>query len=199
MYVANIVTKNSLNIDKYFNVVESLDEIIQGLPTLIIGWDIVKTINPEVDFIDKKLSEDIFWTFKKTERRDIFEGDLYNFIEYSYSLLIKSVGYKFIDLISLSELELKNTFKILKKSTKLIGYKYNNMLYLYTDNTIYGFDLKLLKYLDLDVDKTFEKIKSYCLVFLDHNDILIEYKDIIEILNNEVKYIPYLYSIEHYE
>ncbi len=199
MYVANIVTKNSLNIDKYFNVVESLDEIIQGLPTLIIGWDIVKTINPEVDFIDKKLSEDIFWTFKKTERRDIFEGDLYNFIEYSYSLLIKNVGYKFIDLISLSELELKNTFKILKKSTKLIGYKYNNMLYLYTDNTIYGFDLKLLKYLDLDVDKTFEKIKSYCLVFLDHNDILIEYKDIIEILNNEVKYIPYLYSIEHYE
>jgi hypothetical protein len=199
MYVANIVTKNNLNIDKYFNVVESLDEITQGLPTLIIGWDMVKTINPNVDFIDKKLSDDVFWTFKKTERRDIFEEDLYNFIHYSYNLLIKNVNYKFIDLILLSELELKNTFKILKKSTKLIGYKYNNMLYLYTDNTIYGFDLKLLTYLDLDVDKTFEKIKSYCLVFLDHNDILIEYKDIIEMLNNEVKYIPYLYSIEHYE
>lgn len=199
MYVANIVTKNNLNIDKYFNVVESLDEITQGLPTLIIGWDMVKAINPNVDFIDKKLSDDVFWTFKKTERRDIFEEDLYNFIHYSYNLLIKNVNYKFIDLILLSELELKNTFKILKKSTKLIGYKYNNMLYLYTDNTIYGFDLKLLTYLDLDVDKTFEKIKSYCLVFLDHNDILIECKDIIEMLNNEVKYIPYLYSIEHYE
>jgi hypothetical protein len=199
MYVANIVAKNNLNIDKYFNVVESLGEIIQGLPTLIIGWDMVKAINPNVDFIDKKLSDDVFWTFKKTERRDIFEEDLYNFIHYSYNLLIKNVNYKFIDLILLSELELKNTFKILKKSTKLIGYKYNNMLYLYTDNTIYGFDLKLLTYLDLDVDKTFEKIKSYCLVFLDHNDILIEYKDIIEMLNNEVKYIPYLYSIEHYE
>lgn len=199
MYVANIVTKNNLNADKYFNVVESLDEIIQGLPTLVIGWDIVKTINPDADFIDKKISENIFWTFKKTERRDIFEEDLYNFINYSYNLLVKNIKYQFIDLILLTESQLKNIFKILKKSTKLIGYKYNNMLYLYSDNIIYGFDLNLLDYLDYNRQTTFDKIKSYCLVFLEHNDILIEYKDIIEMLNNEVKYIPYLYSIEHYE
>lgn len=198
MYVANIVTKNNLNVDKYFNVVESLDEIIQGLPTLVIGWDIVKTTNPDTDFIDKKISENIFWTFKKTERRDIFEEDLYNFINYSYNLLVKNIKYQFIDLILLTESQLKNIFKILKKSTKLIGYKYNNMLYLYSDNIIYGFDLNLLDYLDYNRQTTFDKIKSYCLVFLEHNDILIEYKDIIEMLNNEVKYIPYLYFIEHY-
>ena len=99
MYVANIITKNNLNVDKYFNVVESLDEIIQGLPTLIIGWDIVKEINPKADFIDKKILENIFWTSKKTERRDIFEEDLYNFINYSYNLL--------------TEPQLKTIFKIL--------------------------------------------------------------------------------------
>jgi hypothetical protein len=199
MYVANIVTKNNLNVDKYFNVVESLGEIIQELPTLIIGWDIVKEINPKADFIDKKISEDIFWTFKKTERRDIFEEDLYNFINYSYNLLVNNIKYEFIDLILLTEPKLKTIFKILKKSTKLIGYKYNNMLYLYSNNIIYGFDLKLVSYLGYNQETTFEKIKSYCLVFLEHNDILIEYKDIIEMLNNEVKYIPYLYSIEHHE
>jgi hypothetical protein len=199
MYVANIVTKNNLNVDKYFNVVESLDEIIQGLPTLIIGWDIVKEINPKADFIDKKISENIFWTFKKTERRDIFEEDLYNFINYSYNLLVNNIKYEFIDLILLTETQLKTIFKILKKSTKLIGYKYNNMLYLYSNDIIYGFDLKLVSYLGHNQETTFEKIKSYCLVFLEHNDILIEYKDIIEMLNNEVKYIPYLYSIEHHE
>jgi hypothetical protein len=195
MYVANIVTKTNLNIDKYFNIVQSIDEIIDDLPTLVIGWDIVKTINPNADFIDKKLSNNIYWTFKKTERRDIFEEDLYYFIKHSYNLLIKNIEYIFIDLILFSDSELKATFKKIKKSPKVIGYKYNNMLYLYTDKTIYGFDLKLVKYLDLDSDKTVEKIKSYCSVFLTDTNILIEYKDIIEMLNNEVKYIPYIYSI----
>jgi hypothetical protein len=197
MYVANIVTKTNLNVDKYFNIVQSIDEIIDDLPTLVIGWDIVKTINPNADFIDKKLSKDIFWTFKKTERRDIFEEDLYYFIKHSYNLLIKNIEYIFIDLILFSDSELKATFKKIKKSPKVIGYKYNNMLYLYTDKTIYGFDLKLVKYLDLDSDKTIEKIKPYCSVFLTDTNILIEYKDIIEMLNNEVKYIPYIYSISH--
>lgn len=199
MIVANIVTNTNINVDKHFNVVNTLDEIIQGIPTLIIGWDIVKTINPEADFIDKKLSDNIFWTFKKTERRDIFEEDLYYFINHCYKLLVKNIEYIFIDLILLNELELKNIFNKLKKTKQLIGYNYNNMIYLYTDNIIYGFDLKLVKYLALDTEKIIKKIKSYCSVFLDNNDILIEYKDIIETLNSEIKYIPYLYSIAHHE
>jgi hypothetical protein len=76
MHIANIVTNSNITVDKYFNISNSLDNIIQDLPTLIIGWDIVKTINPDVDFIDKKLSDNIFWTFKKSERRDIYQEDL---------------------------------------------------------------------------------------------------------------------------
>jgi hypothetical protein len=197
MIVANIVTNTNINIDKYFNVVETLDEIVQGLPTLIIGWDIVKTINPNADFVDKKISEEIFWTFKKTERRDIFEEDLYNFINYSYTKLIKNINYTFIDLISYSESELKNTFKLIKNMNDVIGYKYKNMLYIYTKNTIYGVDIKLIEYVGYDVNEILSKIISYFDVFLENEQILIEYKDIIDVLNNEVKYIPYLYSIEH--
>ena len=94
MFVGNIVVQSKINIDKYFNVVESMDGIIHGLPTLIVGWDIVKTTNPDVDFINRKLSDDIFWTFKKTERRDIFENDLYDFVHYCYNLLIKDINYE---------------------------------------------------------------------------------------------------------
>ena len=174
-----------------------MDAIIHGLPTLIVGWDIVKTIEPEVDFITRKLSDNIFWTFKKTERRDIFENDLYDFIHHSYNLLIKDLDYKFIDLIQLSEQELKTTFKEIKKSTKVIGYIHENMLYIYTDNIVYGLDLKLVTYLEYNLSDILNKIKSYCSVFLDNDEILIEYKDIIDMLNNEVKYVPFLYSIEH--
>jgi hypothetical protein len=197
MFVGNIITQSKVNIDKYFNVVETMDAIIHGLPTLIVGWDIVKTIEPEADFITRKLSDSIFWTFKKTERRDIFENDLYDFIHHSYNLLIKDLDYKFIDLIQLSEQELKTTFKEIKKSTKVIGYIHENMLYIYTDNIVYGLDLKLVTYLEYNLADILNKIKSYCSVFLDNDEILIEYKDIIDMLNNEVKYVPFLYSIEH--
>jgi len=196
MFVGNIVSKSNLNIDKYFNVVQSIDDVINGLPTLIIGWDIVKTINPNADFIDKKLSKDIFWTFKKTERRDIFEEDLYNFIQYTYNLLVKDIKYKFVDFIELDKNETKDVFNQIKNK-KSISYFYNNMVYIHNEKTIYGIDLKLVKYLDFDVTKTINKIKTYSTVFLSDSDIIIEYKDIIDMLDNQVKYIPYLYSIEH--
>lgn len=197
MFVGNIVTHSNINVDKYFKVVNSLDDIIDGLPTLIIGWDIVKNIDPNVDFINKKLSDNIFWTFKKSERRDIFEDDLYNFTEYCYKLLITNIKYTFIDLIQFSKSEIKDTFRYIKNSEKVIGYLYNNMLYLYIEKTVYGLDLNLLKYMDYNLDETLSKIKTYCSVFLDNKDILIEYKDVIDMLNNEVKYVPFLYSIEH--
>jgi hypothetical protein len=197
MFVGNIVTHSNINVDKYFKVVNSLDDIIDGLPTLIVGWDIVKIISPNADFIDKKISENVFWTFKKSERRDIFEDDFYDFTEYCYGLLIKDIKYKFIDLIQLGELELKNTFRFIKKHENVVGYLYNKMLYIFVEKTIYGIDLTLLKYMDYNTDDVLYKIKSYCSVFLDNKEILIEYKDVIDMLNNEVKYIPFLYSIEH--
>lgn len=197
MFVGNIVAHSKINIDKYFNVVESIDNIIPNLPTLIVGWDIVKIDNPDVDFINRKLSDDIFWTFKKTERRDMFENDLYDFIHHCYNLLVKNVNYKFIDLIQLSESELKVTFKNIKKSVNVVGYIHEQMLYIYTENTVYGLDLNLVNYLEYNLLETLNKIKSYCSVFLDNDEILIEYKDIIDMLNNEVKYVPFLYSIEH--
>lgn len=197
MHIANIVTNSNIIVDKYFNISNSLDNIIQDLPTLIIGWDIVKTINPDVDFIDKKLSDNIFWTFKKSERRDIYQEDLYNFITYCYKNLIKDINYSFIDLITLTDSEIKESFNNIKKCKKSATYQYNDMIYVYCDNTIYGIDLKLVKYLDYDVKKTIEKIKKNSFVFLSGDQILIEYKDIIESLDNEVKYVPYLYTIEH--
>jgi hypothetical protein len=71
------------------------------------------------------------------------------------------------------------------------------MLYIFVEKTIYGLDFNLLRYMDYNLDEILLKIKSYCSVFLDNKDILIEYKDVIDMLNNEVKYVPFLYSIEH--
>ena len=198
MYIGNIVSNNLNTYDKFFNVVSSIDDVIPELPTLIVGWDIVKTIDPDTDFIDRKLSDNIFWTFKKTEKRDLFNNDLYDFTEHCSKLLIKDIEYIFIDLIQLTDLEIKNIFKTIKNN-KSIGFKYRDMIYIYSLNKIYGLDLSLVQYLGYDKVEKINKIKSICVDFLTNEEILIEYKDITEMLGEQVKYIPFLYSLSNGE
>ena len=60
MKIGNIVSNTDLNVGNEFNVVDSLDNIIKGIPTLIVGYSIVKEIfGDELDFIKRKI-EDIF-------------------------------------------------------------------------------------------------------------------------------------------
>jgi hypothetical protein len=66
MKLANIVTTTSISVSKDFNVVKSLDETIQGLPTLIIGWDHVKKNYDNYDISNRVLAPSLYWTFKKT-------------------------------------------------------------------------------------------------------------------------------------
>lgn len=197
MYIGNIVSNNKDVFDKFFNITNNIEDINHELPTLVVGWDIVKTINPDVDFIDRKLSNNIFWTFKKIEKRDLFNDDLYDFTELCCKKLIENIKYTFIDFIQFSEIEIKNIFKSLKINKDAIGLKHRDMIYIYTNNIIYGIDLNLLSYLGYDVSEKINKIKQICVEFLIDEEILIRYKDITEMLGEQVKYIPYLYSLSN--
>jgi hypothetical protein len=71
------------------------------------------------------------------------------------------------------------------------------MVYMHFDTFIFGIDLDMIEFIGLNVDKFLLKIKNKSKVFLEKNMIFIEYKTRIENLDNQVKYIPYLYSIEN--
>ncbi len=197
MFIGNIVTKSIIKSHDNFNVVDSLDKIIESLPTLIIGWEIVKEINPTADFYDRKLSDTIKWTFTLTERRNLYEEDLYYFIEECHNNLISKVEYKYIDFILTNDDDLAITFKDIKNSEKTIAFKYENMIYIYSSNNLFGIDLDIIEFVGRNSDKLINYLKSFINVFLEDSKILIEYKGYMSALNNQVKYIPYLYSIEN--
>jgi len=196
MLIANIVSTAKLNVSCDFNVVKSLDETVQGLPTLIVGWDYIKKKYPDYDIINRKLSDNLYWTFKKTEKRELHEEDIYNFVEKSYKSLIENIEYIFVDPILLKK---KSLIKLIKKlhNSKLISYHHDDMIYISTEKYIFGIDLQLIDFVGLSVDKLINKIKKKSNVFLSKNTIFIEYKNRVENLDNQVKYIPYLYSIEN--
>ena len=197
MKFANIVTNNQINVSHDFNVVESMDQIIHGLPTLIVGFDIADKLYPNYDVGYKKITDNIYWTTKRTENRDKHNFELEWFKFFVYNELVKNISYIFVDPIQYNR---KSFLKILKKiyhSPNKISYQHNEMIYIYTDGYIFGIDLKLLKYIGLNESKIKDKIIKLSSVFLGGSDIFIEYKNIIEDLDNQVRFLPFLYSIRN--
>jgi len=197
MKVGNIVSTTNITITDDFNVVKSLDDIIQGLPTLIIGWDYVKKNYPDYDITQRKLSENLYWTFKKTEKRELHEEDIYNFIQKIYSDLLEKINYVFIDPIINNKKVIKKILKKINSIKQIVSYHHNDMVYMYGENIIFGIDLSLIDFMGFDVNKIISKIKAKSKHFLTKNSIFIKYKDKLENLDNQVKYIPYLYLINN--
>ena len=92
---------------------------------------------------------------------------------------------------------LRKAIKKIHSIDGLISYKTGDMVYVYGENLIFGIDLKLLKYMDFDTGKLLSKIIAKSSVFLQDEDIFIEYKQIIDELDKQIRFIPYLHSILH--
>ena len=195
MKIANIVSHQKVNVSQEFNVVESMDNIIHGLPTLILGFDYVNKHYPEFDVMERKLGDNLYWTVKRTEKRDKYEEDLSWFITKVLTDLISEISYVFVDPIQYNSRTIRKVIRKFHSMENKITYQNGQMLYIYAEKIIFGVDLKLLKYVGLDFKKIKEKIISKSSVFLTNDKILIEYKNTVAELDNQVRYIPYLFSI----
>jgi hypothetical protein len=193
--IANIVSTHKVDVSEYFNVVESMDQIIHGLPTLIVDYYYVDKNYPNFDIGDSKLEDNLYWTFKKTHKRDKYNEDLDCFVRFVYYNLIKNINYLFVDPIQYPYRSLRKAIKKIHSINILTSYKTGDMVYIYGENLIFGIDLKLLKYMGFDTDKLLTKIIAKSSVFLQDENIFIEYKQIIDELDNQIRFVPYLHSI----
>lgn len=193
--IANIVSDNTIDVSEIFNVVKTMDEIQHGLPTLIVGLDLADKLYPDFDITDICLAPNVYWTFKKTQKRDKYAEDLNFFVNKVYYGLLKGVTYYFVDLIQNKTKTLKRIIQKIREFKHVTTYIHNDMIYIYSNNLIFGIDLKLARYIGMDVDKLIIKIKSISNVFLTYDEILIEYKKNLEEMDLQARYIPYLVSI----
>lgn len=195
--IGNIVSSTKVNVSEEFNVVKSINDIIPKLPTLVIGFDWVNKHYPDFDITNKELDTNLYWTFKKTEKRDKHDEDILWFMNKTYKDLVSKIPYIFIDPIQYQK---KKLIKILKKINSVINvtsYQHGQMIYMYGDGVIFGVDLKLLNYMGVNCEKIKTKIKNHSKVFLEDDNILIEYKKHVEGLDKQTRYIPYLYAISN--
>ncbi len=199
MLIGNVVCERYIKIDKNFNLIKSTNEIVEDLPTLIVGLDNAKSFTDKISYLDRKINTNTFWTFTRLEKRDLFEEDLFYFIKFSYDELLKSAKFKFIDLILSDSDEINKVFNEINISDNVITFSYENMVYTYVNDMIYGFDLRQVDYIGKSKNIFIDKIKDMSDVFLSDEKILIEYKKELSILNDEIKYVPLIYLLRNNE
>jgi hypothetical protein len=194
MKIGNIIYKDKINGYDNFNYYNCLDDIDNDLPTIIIGWKVIKDKYPDYDILNRKITDSLYWTFTKNEKRDLYEEDLYYFSQYCYERLINDVVFVYIDPL----MGKKNMLKIIKKvlsSSKRITYINKEIVYICCEKIVFSLDLYVFNYFYDNGEKLLNKIKKISSVVLTNNDIIIEYGDFIDKIN-KVRYIPYLYSIK---
>tara|TARA_B100000497_G_scaffold54265_1_gene62193 strand:- start:14 stop:613 length:600 start_codon:yes stop_codon:yes gene_type:complete len=199
MLIGNVVCERYIKIDKNFNLIKSTNEIVEDLPTLIVGLNNAKSFTDKISYLDRKINTNTFWTFTRLEKRDLFEEDLFYFIKFSYDELLKSAKFKFIDLILSDSDEINKVFNEINISDNVITFSYENMVYTYVNDMIYGFDLRQVDYIGKSKNIFIDKIKDMSNVFLSDEKILIEYKKELSILNDEIKYVPLIYLLRNNE
>lgn len=150
--------------DKGILTVKESKDINPKLPTLIIGWYNVSTMfhEDEVSIINKKIRENLFWTFAPGEDTQDFNEDVEEFINQLYSDFISDVKYHFVDPIVenfLTSDELLSHYE--NDYCFENSYITENFIYIYDKpkNIILGLDLKYLKFLKFDVEEIKSKIQ----------------------------------------
>lgn len=161
-YIANIVTKsNSYKFNDFINICRDKSEIIVGLPTLIVGIENAKEISGNnLNFIERQIDKNTFWTFNVVEKRSDNERDVENFKKSLIKTLKSNIKYNFFNVLTCSRGKFKKFINFLRKDTNKCFFFTDKMLYIGYDNNIIGISLLDCEYIGVNMGKIYKKICS---------------------------------------
>lgn len=193
--IGNIITlANPENFSPLFNVVKSYDDRIKDIPTLIIGWENVKQVIPNVNILNKKCDKNTWWTFKKNERKCDYDVDLLNYYEESIKETLSKVKFIYVNPLTFCCNSIKKMIRFLKDNTLKYVFltKNSNYMFVYSENynTVFGISLTLCEYMRIPKKKILKKLNNAIYV----NDLSFLNKDIKKVIGNNTHYLPILYS-----
>lgn len=179
--------------NSFVGYVKDISEADPTKPILYIGYKNAKKVEGYKNILDKKIKDNIFWTFKKTESRSDYEIDLENFYKYIINNILDNINYYYINIIYIKYNKLKKLYNILfnYREQKYI-YISKNMIYFLYENNTYGISLSLLEYMGISTEKILQRIKSN-----KSNNIVYDKTEKVHKILKEVGYdnkysIPYL-------
>ena len=160
MKIANIIHEKELvNHTKaeyinYFNEPKVYDDFDKSLPTLYVGWSFMKACNPDNGIIQnanilkkKIITNELYWEFSFTESKsshvkgvDTFAGLVPQFY------FTPKFQYINLDPVFFQLKDIEDLMDVVPKKIDKYYILKNNMLYLLSDNKIYGLNLEMYRF-----------------------------------------------------
>ena len=193
--IANILTKNLFNDKIFYNVVDSKDKLINGIPVLCVGVELTKKNYPNFNILNMDVGDGVYWTYGPREKRNVYESRLKTFIKKSIDKFKSEIHYEYVnvvvdgltsnDFITVNDL-------IFNGGKSIISFLFNGMVYVYDNkNVVYGISLRELSYVGENVKTFLSNVYSNTTVITNKDSIPLD----VRILFNGYDYlIPCLYS-----
>jgi len=196
MKVANIVFDGEINEvnSKLVNFVSGVEN--DSLPTLIIGWSIAKGY--DVKITNHHIGENLWWTFSPLERRSIYLKDVSKFVGHAIKDLVRGIKYTNIDPIVQDLRTLKSMIAEIRGASDIYAYLLNErIIYIYADNMLYGIDLKVIDLICFKRESLIKKVKDIADIYSDDGEVYERYKEYLDYIHDDAKYIPYFMCLEN--
>ena len=158
--IGNILTNKKFDGGNFFNVVRDKSGLIEGIPTLVIGWDFTKENFPTANIIEWKIDDGVYWTFGNREKRSEYETRLDKFNKLCVENLVKSVNYNPVNILVATMDEKVWLNGVIESDIEKKIYIANDMVYIYIPsmNNVYGIYLQAIKYIGKNVKEFLAKI-----------------------------------------
>ena len=197
MVLGYLISEKKIDL-KGFRVINSLEQINDELPKLIIGRDFSKKLNVKISILNKKINKNTFWTYSNVEKKSEYNDDLESFKKFCINSFINRIKYYYIDPFQLKYSHIKRLINKLNQVEKGLMYVDDKMCYFLMDDVTYGLHLETLNYIGIEKDKILSYLKSNNFRILPKDEIFNECMEQIE--NTEcIRVLPYLYHLKLYE
>lgn len=167
-YIVSDIRYTGLPTD-IIKVVHDESECVLDVPKLIVGLSEAKSYAErnrfEFDILEHTFPDGNMWTFKKTEKREIYEENIDEFKDYVINSVLKAVSYTYINVYRLSYSAFKRLYWILlgnrlNRECNYIFIDREMIYYPLEGGKVIGLSMGLMRYMGLDMDKVIEKIRS---------------------------------------
>jgi hypothetical protein len=169
--VLGYIVSDSANTEDYGYVkyVKDSNNCKDNLPILVVGLEKAKeyAVNKGIkfDILNNTFSDGNMWTFKKTEKRDMYEECFDKFKEYVISSIIKKTLYYYINVGTLTYSQFKKLYNIivnnsLNKEQNCILIDRDMLYCAIGENKVMGISFQITDYLNIGKDKIIDKLKT---------------------------------------
>lgn len=194
MVLGYIISKEKIEVENFINL-DSLKDIDDELPRLIVGREFSKTLGLNPSILNKKMGKYSYWTYSPTEKKSEYTDDLELFKKMSIDLFLSKVKYFYIDPFNLTLTQIKRLITKVNGVTNGLIYSDTKMCYIFYDDMTYGINWDVMEYLGIEKQRLIKYLKGKNFKILQKDEIF--NKCMFETNNNKV--LPYLYYLKFYD